>query len=109
MQLGPFTIARTKALPLQPLSGRAGWWSVIREPFMGAWQRNQEVTMDTVLTYSAVFSCITLIASDIAKLCLRLVQQDDDGIWTETESPSFSPFIRRPNRYQTMAKYVEQY
>ena len=111
MQIGPFTIARTKALgiQLQPLSGRGGWWTVIREPFMGAWQRNMEVNMDTVLTYSAVFSCITLIASDIAKLCLRLVQEDDDGVWMETESPAFSPFLRKPNRYQVTSKYVEQY
>lgn len=109
MQIGPFTIARTKALQLQPLSGRGGWWSVIREPFMGAWQRNQEVAMDTVLTYSAVFACVTLIAADIAKLCLRLVQQDANGIWTETESAAFSPFLRKPNRYQITTKYVEQY
>jgi HK97 family phage portal protein len=100
---------RTKAIPLQPLSGRGGWWSVIREPFMGAWQRNEEVSMDTVLTYSAVFACVTLIAADIAKLCLRLVQKDDNGIWTETESAAFSPFIRKPNRYQITTKYVEQY
>lgn len=109
MQFGPFTIARTKALQLQALSGRGGWWSVIRESFLGAWQRNVEVNMDTVLTYSAVFSCITLIASDIAKLCLRLVKEDEDGIWSEFDSPSFSPFLRKPNRYQTTAKYVEQY
>jgi len=76
---------------------------------MGGWQRNMEVNMDTVLTYSAVFSCITLIASDIAKLCLRLVQEDDDGVWMETESPAFSPFLRKPNRYQVTSKYVEQY
>ncbi len=111
MQIGPFTIARTKALgiQLQALSGRGGWWSVIREPFLGAWQRDQEIRMDTVLTYSAVYSCVTLIASDIAKLCLRLVQESSDGIWTETDSPAFSPFLRRPNRYQITTKYVEQY
>jgi HK97 family phage portal protein len=111
VKIGPLAIEwRPKALPqLQSLSGRGGWWSVVREPFMGAWQRNEEVKMDTVLTYSAVFSCVTLIASDIAKLCLRLVQKDDNGIWTETESPSFSPFLRKPNRYQTRIKFIEQW
>ncbi len=99
----------TKGIPLQPLSGRAGWWSVIREPFMGAWQRNEEVKMDTVLTFSAVFACVTLIAADIGKLSLRLVQHDEDGIWTETESPAFSPFLRKPNRYQTRIKFIEQW
>jgi HK97 family phage portal protein len=111
MRIGPFTIARTKALGqlLQPLSGRGGWWSVIREPFMGAWQRNVEVNMDTVLTYAAVYSCLRLISTDIGKLCFRLVEQDDDGVWTETESAAFSPVLRKPNRYQTVNKYVEQY
>ena len=110
MQIGPFTIARTKALPpLQSLSGRGGWWSIIREPFMGAWQRNLEVNQDTVLTYSAVFACVTLIAADIAKLALRLVEKDDDGIWTETTSPAFTPLLRKPNRYQTRVKFVEQW
>ena len=99
----------TKAIPMQPLSGRGGWWSVIREQYPGSWQRNDEVKMDTVLTYSAVFACVTLIAADIAKLCLRLVEQDDDGIWTETESPAFSPVLRKPNRYQTRVKFVEQW
>ncbi|HXD16418.1 MAG TPA: phage portal protein [Vicinamibacterales bacterium] len=111
MRIGPFTIARTKALgiQLQPLSGRGGWWNIIREPFMGAWQRNQEVAMDTVLTYSAVFACVTLIAADIGKLCIRLVKQNEDGIWTETESAAFSPVLRKPNRYQTRVKFVEQW
>jgi HK97 family phage portal protein len=109
MRIGPFTIALTKALPLQPLSGRGGWWSIVREPFMGAWQRNQEISMDTVLPYSAVFACVTLISSDIAKLCLRLVEQDPNGVWIETESPAFSPFMRKPNRYQTRVKFIEQW
>lgn len=99
----------TKRLPLAPLSGRGGWWSVIREPYMGAWQRNDEVKMDTVLTYGAVFACTTLIASDVAKCNLRLVEKDDDGIWNEAENPAFSPVLRKPNRYQTTGKYVEQY
>ncbi len=98
-----------KAMPLQPLSGRSGWWSVIREPFMGAWQRNEEVNMDTVLTFSAVFACVTLIASDIAKLRWRLVEQDDDGIWTETTSQAFSPVLRKPNHFQTRIKFIEQW
>ena len=110
MQIGPFTLARTKSLPqLQALSGRGGWWSIIRESFSGAWQRNVEVRMDTVLTYFAVFACVTLIASDVAKLCLRLVEQDDNGIWTETESPAYSPVLRKPNRFQTIHKFVEQW
>jgi len=110
MQIGPWTLARTKSLPvLQPLSGRGGWWNVIRESYMGAWQKNVEVTAENVLTYSAVFACVTLIASDIAKLGLRLVEVDKDGIWTPTENSAFSPVLRKPNRYQTRIKFIEQW
>lgn len=111
MKLGPFelTLAR-KALPqTQPLNSRGGWWSIVKEPFIGAWQRNQEIRLDNVLTYSAVFACVTLIASDVAKLCLDLVKEDEDGIWTEAESSAFSPVLRRPNRYQTIIKFLEQW
>ena len=55
----------------------------------------------------AIYSCVTLIAADIGKLTLRLVQQDDDGIWTDATSAAFSPVLRKPNRYQTINKFVE--
>ena len=101
---------RTKALTLRPLSpSSGGWWPVIRESFTGAWQNNVEIRAQDVLTYSAVYACVSLIAGDIAKLCLRLVQQDTDGVWTETESPAFSPVLRRPNRYQNIIKFIEQW
>jgi HK97 family phage portal protein len=111
MKILGLTITRTKAAQqtLMPLSSRGGWWNIVREPFMGAWQTNQEIRLDNVLTYSAVFSCVTLIAADVAKLCLRLVEQDADGIWTETSSPAFSPVLRKPNRYQTRVKFIEQW
>jgi len=113
MQIGPFTIGRTKGLQLAPLaSSGGGWWpawGVIRESFTGAWQQNVEVRADTVLTYYAVYSCLRLISTDIGKLCFRLVEQDRHGVWTETESPAFSPVLRKPNRYQTINKYIESY
>ena len=76
---------------------------------MGAWQQNQEITAETSLTYSAVFACVTLIASDIAKLGLRLVQVDEFGVWTETTSAAFSPVLRKPNRYQNRIKFIDQW
>ena len=67
------------------------------------------IRVENVLTYTAVFSCISLIANDIAKLRLRLVRQDDDGIWVETESSAFSPVLRRPNRYQNRIQFIAQW
>jgi HK97 family phage portal protein len=98
-----WTITRNKAL--QPGDHRAGWFSLIREPFAGAWQRNIEIRVDSILTHSAVFRCISLISSDIAKMRIRLVAQDSNGIWTETDNPAFSPVLRKPNRYQTRIQF----
>lgn len=98
-----------KFLQLNALSGRGGWWNVVRESFSGAWQQNVEVRLDNVLTYFAIFACTTLIAADIGKLCLRLVTKDANGIWTETESSAFSPVLRRPNVFQNIIQFVEQW
>jgi HK97 family phage portal protein len=88
----------------------SGWWPLtVHEPYTGAWQENVAVTVDTALTNPTVFRCVSLISGDIAKTPLRLVALDDDGIWTETTSPAFSPVLRKPNRYQTIGQCLEQW
>lgn len=93
---------------LSPVSSRGGWWPVVRESFTGAWQRNIEVRHDLVLSHHAVFACQTLIASDIAKLRIRLVQRDKNGIWTEVPNTNFRA-IMKPNRYQTRLQFYESW
>ncbi len=89
-----------------PISSR-GWWPIVREPYTGAWQRNDEWTADTVLAYHAVYACITLIANDIGKLREKLVEKDSDGIWNEIQSAAYSPVLRRPNRYQNHIQFKQ--
>jgi HK97 family phage portal protein len=108
MRFGPFTIARTKTL-LNRITTAARGWFRIGEPFTGAWQLNAEITVPSVLVSPSVFSCVTLIACDIAKLGLGLVAQDDDGIWHPATSSAFSPVLKKPNRYQTRIKFIEQW
>jgi len=104
------SIVRTKALPtLSPVESRGGWWPLLRESYAGAWQSNIEVSLSNVATNPTLFSCVTLISSDIGKMGLRLMAKDDQGIWTETESQAFSPVLRKPNRYQTRIKFIEQW
>lgn len=92
------------------VSGGGGWFNVIREPWGGAWQRNIEVDAPgQILAFSAVFSCVTIIASDIAKLRIKLVEEDEHGIATELKGSPFAPVLRKPNRYQTRIKFVEQW
>ncbi len=108
MRLGPYDITITKRAPanLSSVESRGGWWPVVREPFSGAWQQNQEQSVETVLAFSATFACITLICSDVSKMRLRLVEQDANTIWNEVESGAFSPFLRKPNRYQNRIQFV---
>jgi hypothetical protein len=64
-----------KAIPgAYPVGGHGGWIGLIRESFTGAWQRNVAVSLNTALTCSAVFRCISLISCDIAKMRVKLVR-----------------------------------
>jgi HK97 family phage portal protein len=94
---------------LSPVTTSRGWFPLIRESFTGAWQRNVTISVDTVLTHHAVFACQTLIASDIAKLRVKLVAQDSDGIWSETKNPAYSPVLRKPNGYQNRIQFFENW
>jgi HK97 family phage portal protein len=114
-----YDIQITKA-PVGPTLPPSGWgqpgfgtgWlnSVIRESFPGAWQHNVEVRFDSVVTFSTVYACVTLIASDIGKLCLKLVQEDEQAeIWKDIDAPAFSPLLLKPNHYQIRQKFIEQW
>jgi HK97 family phage portal protein len=98
---------RQKSLNAVPAS--RGWWPLVREGFAGAWQRNITVQPGEVLAFHAVFACMTLVASDIAKLRVKLMARDANGIWTETTSPSFSPVLRKPNGYQNRIQFYENW
>src|SRR5215217_518583 len=91
------------------ISNSRGWTPFIQEPFSGAWQRNMEVTKEDMLAYPAVFACITLIANDIAKLKLKLVKLDENGIWVETKNAAYDPVLRRPNRYQNRIQFIQSW
>jgi len=90
---------------LSPVDNR-GWHTVL-ESFRGAWQADIEINTDTVLAQTAVFSCITLIASDIAKLRLHLKELNQDGIWDSVTIPAYSHVLKKPNHYQTRQQFIE--
>lgn len=92
---------------LSPISTSRGWWPIIRESFTGAWQRNVTINADAVASHPTVFACKTLIASDVAKLGCRLVEENADGIWTPTKNPAYSPVLRKPNSFQNRIQFFE--
>jgi HK97 family phage portal protein len=106
-----FEIARVKAQTLTAVNSMRGWFSLIGEAWGGAWQQN--VTVDSpkdILAFSGTFAPVTLIACDVAKMRVKLVEEDDDGICTEikTQSP-FLAVLRKPNQYQNRIKFIEQW
>lgn len=112
MKLGPIDVSlrRKAAVPtLSPVNDRGGWWPIIRESFPGAWQENIEVRAGDALAYFAVYACTSLIAGDVGKVSLNLVELDKDGIWHPTESPTYSPLLRKPNHFQNRIKFREQW
>jgi len=98
---------RRREKALQQPSDRGGWMSLISEPFAGAWQRNLEINPTTVLSFHAVFSCISLIASDISKMPLRLMRRDSNGIWKENNNGTPARIYRRPNVFQNRMQFFE--
>ncbi|RPH38343.1 phage portal protein [bacterium] len=99
-----------KLFSLTRVGSSWNWWGRILEPFTGAWQKN--ITLDTgdkLLSFSAVYACVTGIATDVAKLRIKL-DKDENGIWVETTSGSpWLPVLRKPNHYQNRIKFVEQW
>jgi HK97 family phage portal protein len=98
---------RRKEKALQQPASPGGWMSLISEPFAGAWQRNLEIKPTTVLSFHAVFSCISLIASDISKMPLRLMRRDSNGIWKENNNGTPARIYRRPNAFQNRMQFFE--
>src|SRR6185436_3759342 len=93
---------------LSPVFDRGGWFPLIMESFTGAWQTNTVLSKECILAFSAVYACITLIASDIAKLPIKIMEQDSNGIWNQIKN-TLAPSIIKPNGYQNRIKFFEQW
>lgn len=102
-----FGFLRKKEKSLQSPVG--GGWHPIREAFPGAWQMNIEISADNVSSFYAVFACITLIASDIAKLPLLLKRKGSNKIWQEISTPKLSKLLKKPNNFQTRIQFFEHW
>lgn len=100
-------IARQQTQSLNPVDTGRGWLNIMDWP-RGNWQADgAPINYDKTMANWAVYACLSLIASDIAKIKLRLVEEDDDGIWYPTFSAAFSPVLRKPNDYQTFQQFIE--
>jgi HK97 family phage portal protein len=92
---------------LAPVDNRGAWWPIIQESYAGAWQNNVTVALEDSLQYWAVFRCVSIIASDIAKMRVKLVERSD--VWRETTSAAFSPVLRKPNKFQNRVQFFQNW
>tara|TARA_B100002003_G_scaffold235798_1_gene251183 strand:- start:326 stop:1669 length:1344 start_codon:yes stop_codon:yes gene_type:complete len=106
MNILGLNISRKKSLNAP--QGGGGWRRLIREPFSGAWQRNQEERVGDVMCYPTLFACISRVSQDVAKLPFKLMRKEN-GIWQEVENPAYSRVLRKPNHYQTAQQFRESW
>src|SRR5215510_6177012 len=108
----PFTATKQKAAltSLPYTSGYLTSYPIVYESFPGAWQQDVPIRNDLAQAFHADFACKTLIARDIAKLRVKLVEKDaNTEIWSETTNPAYSPVLRRQNDYQTRNQFFENW
>ncbi|MGL4489178.1 MAG: phage portal protein [Rhizobiaceae bacterium] len=113
MKVFGFTITRDtkpdEEKGMNSLTSRGSWWPTVFESFAGAWQQNVEIKLDSVLTHTAVFRCVSLIASDIAKMQVGLIQVTEDDIWVPYQNAAHTPVLLKPNRNQTRIQFFRQW
>jgi HK97 family phage portal protein len=98
-----------KQLSLSGVGDNRGWITLLRsgsDTTTGSWQQDSGLSQEAILGFAPVYACTTLIASDIGKICLRLMTLEKN-VWIETESPAFSPVLRKPNHFQTRQQFIE--
>lgn len=105
---------RAAAKVLTSVSTYSSLFGIIREGYSGAWQQNVVIdhSPSTLLAFSAVYACVTGIASDIAKMRIKLTR-NVDGIWEEIvtshgndKTQPILKLLRKPNRFQNYIQFT---
>jgi HK97 family phage portal protein len=92
------------------LNSPSSQFPILQEPFTGAWQRNQDMQVNVLLSFHALYRCITLISQDISKMRICLVEQNPQGIWEEVDrNAPFWPVLIKPNRYQNRIQFFDEW
>lgn len=93
---------------LWPAGSRTSGY-LVREPYAGAWQRNDEIVLRDPSSFSAVYACVNRIAEDVSKLRIGLVKEDENGIWVKHKSSAYDPVLRRCNAYQNSQQFFQSW
>lgn len=107
MRIFGLTIGRGKSA--QPVPDYRRGWRTIFEPYTGAWQRNKEERVDTLIQYPTLYACVSRIATDVGKLPFTIVARASTGVWSPINDTAISPLLRKPNHYQTSQQFLESW
>ena len=104
--------SRTKAQSLSSSFGGTGGWFRLwgSETNTGTFQ--QAVSTDgprQILAYSAVYASVTVIAQDIAKLCVEIIEEDDAGVSSVVRTAPHLVVLKKPNHYQNRITFFQQW
>lgn len=92
---------------LSSVNSGSGWQSLfVHEPFTGAWQKNQEITRESVAAHPTVFACISLIAQDVGKMPIQL-KKKQGKILIDAAITKDLHVLKRPNKYQNWQQFLE--
>ena len=94
-----------KSLTSTPSNG--SWFPLVHEPYAGAWQKGDELRRSDALGFHAVFACVSLISSDIGKLCIK-TKSVKDGVLQPVKSRT-QTILSKPNKHQTWQQFAENW
>jgi HK97 family phage portal protein len=80
----------------------------VHEPFPGAWQMNRECFGPGGI-FSAVYSCIVIIAGDVSKLPPKIRKRLPDGSKIDFDQHPAARVLWYPNGYQTRVDFWGQF
>lgn len=92
---------------LAPVDNRGGWFPLVRDYYSGSWQNGESIKPDSVANNPTVYSCISLIASDIGKMPMTQKMLDKNGIWIDADKKNLKKLLKTPNDYQNHIQFVE--
>lgn len=73
----------------------------------GLFRSGTYVSPETSLKLAAVYSCITVLASNIAQMPLHVMRKTDKGVDIARDHPAFYLVHDEPNTWQTSYKWRE--
>lgn len=93
-----------------PGGAPAVWTPWHNAPFSQGWLANvRECNDASLLAFSAVFACVSIISSDLAKLPARVLKTRPDGGTEAVPEHPVARLLNRPNGYQTRVDFVQQF